>query len=330
LRRSFPERVALSAVNHEPDRIQIFRVTVRDQNERLDQFLASHATELTRSRVQELIRRGCIRVNEGTVKASYRLKTGDAIALSLPPARPYHLEPEPVEFGVIHEDSWLIVVNKPPGVVIHPAPGHYTGTLVHGLLQHCRDLSGIGGELRPGIVHRLDKDTSGLMVVAKNDEAHAFLSAQFKAKKVTKQYVAIVHGILKGERGTIDLPIARHPVRRKEMSVVPSGGRRALTHWRKKEELSGKFSLLLVTPMTGRTHQIRVHLAHAGYPVVGDPVYGYRRGWWKNHFPSGQDEVKRQMLHAEKIGFIHPESRVYCEFSAPMPDDMERVLDLLR
>lgn len=317
-------------MNHEPDRIQLFHVTVHDQNERLDQFLASHATELTRSRAQELIRRGCVRVNEGTAKPSYRLKTGDAIALSLPPARPYHLEPERVEFAVIHEDLSLIVVNKPPGVVIHPAPGHYTGTLVHGLLQHCRDLSGIGGELRPGIVHRLDKDTSGLVVVAKNDQAHAFLSAQFKAKEVTKQYVAIVHGIVKDEQGTIDLPIARHPVRRKEMSVVPSGGRRALTLWCKKEELSGRFSLVLVTPKTGRTHQIRVHLAHAGHPIVGDPVYGYRRGWWKRHFPEGQDEVKRQMLHAEKIGFLHPESRVYCEFHAPLPNDMERVLDLLR
>lgn len=317
-------------MNHEPDRIRIFRVTVHDQNERLDQFLASHEAGLTRSRAQELIRRGCVRVNDGAVKSSYRLKTGDVIALSLPPARPYHLEPERVEFGVIHEDGSLIVVNKPAGVVIHPAPGHHTGTLVHGLLQHCRDLSGIGGELRPGIVHRLDKDTSGLMVVAKNDEAHAFLSDQFKAKKVTKQYLAIVHGILKGECGTIDLPIGRHPVRRKEMSVVPSGGRRAVTHWSKKEELSATFSLVVVTPMTGRTHQIRVHLAHAGYPIIGDPVYGYRKGWWKKHFPRGQDRVGRQMLHAERIGFIHPESRVYCEFSAPVPEDMEKVLDLLR
>jgi len=317
-------------VNHEPDRIRIFRVTVHDQNERLDQFLASHATDLTRSRAQDLIRRGCVRVNDGAVKSSYRLKTGDAVALSLPPARPYHLEPERVEFGVIHEDSSLIVVNKPPGLVIHPAPGHYTGTLVHGLLQHCRDLSGIGGELRPGIVHRLDKDTSGLMVVAKNDEAHAFLSAQFKAKKVIKHYVAIVHGILEGEQGTIDLPIARHPVRRKEMSVVSSGGRRAVTHWHKKEEFSGKFSLVLVTPMTGRTHQIRVHLAHAGYPIIGDPVYGYRKTWWKKRFPGGQDEVKRQMLHAETLVFIHPVSRVSCEFSAPVPEDMQRVLELLR
>ena len=325
-----PEGAALPSVNHDPDRIQTFCATVHDRDERLDQFLASHAKELTRSRAQELIRSGCVRVNGGTSKPSYRVRPGDAVALSPPPARPSHLEPERVDFGVLHEDSALIVLDKPPGVVIHPAPGHYTGTLVHGLLEHCRDLSGIGGELRPGIVHRLDKDTSGLMVVAKNDAAHAFLSSQFKARKVTKQYLAIVHGVPKGEEGVIDLPIARHPVRRKEMSVAPLGGRRAVTHWRRKEELSEKFSLLLVTPKTGRTHQIRVHLAHAGYPIIGDPVYGYRKTWWRKHFPEGQDEVNRQMLHAERLGFIHPESRSYCEFSAPVPEDMKGVLDLLR
>jgi 23S rRNA pseudouridine1911/1915/1917 synthase len=312
------------------NKVQTFSVTVDHQNERIDLFLASHAKELTRSRAQELIRRGCVRVNEGTAKPSYRLKTGDAITLSLPASRPYHLEPERVDFSVIHEDSSLIVLNKPPGVVIHPAPGHYTGTLVHGLLQHCRDLSGIGGELRPGIVHRLDKDTSGLMVVAKNDQAHVFLASQFKAHKVTKQYLALVHGILKGEQGVIDLPISRHPVRRKEMSVVLAGGRRSVTHWRKKEELAGKFSLLAVTPETGRTHQIRVHLAHVGHPIIGDPVYGYRKTWWNKHLPGEKDDVKRQMLHAEKLGFVHPESQVYCEFGAPAPEDMKRIVELLR
>jgi 23S rRNA pseudouridine1911/1915/1917 synthase len=317
-------------VNEEPERTQSFCAGVHDQGERLDQFLSTHAEELTRSRAQELIRSGHVCVNKRTAKPSYRLKTGDLITLSIPPARPYHLEPERVEFGVIHEDSSLIVLNKPPGVVIHPAPGHYTGTLVHGLLQHCRDLSGIGGELRPGIVHRLDKDTSGIMVAAKSDEAHAFLAAQFKAKRVTKQYTAIVHGILKGEEGVIDLPIARHAVRRKEMSVASTGGRRAVTRWHKEEELSGNFSLLVVTPKTGRTHQIRVHLSHAGHPIAGDFVYGYRKTWWKKHFPAAQDKVERQMLHAGRLGFIHPKSRVYCEFTAPMPEDMQIVLGLLR
>jgi 23S rRNA pseudouridine1911/1915/1917 synthase len=322
--------MALPAVNHQPVRTHSFCATIQDKDERLDQFLALHVEGLTRSRAQELIRGGFAQANGRTTKPGYRLKTGDSIALSLPPARPYHLVPEQVVFGVIYEDSSLIVLNKPPGVVIHPAPGHHTGTLVHGLLQHCRDLSGIGGELRPGIVHRLDKDTSGLMVVAKNDKAHAFLAAQFKAKQVIKQYIALVHGIVKGDQGIVDLPIARHPVRRKEMAVMPSGGREAVTHWRKIEEISGSFSLLAVTPRTGRTHQIRVHLSHNGHPVVGDPVYGFRKTWWKKHFPHGQGEVKRQMLHAERLGFIHPDSGMPCEFSAPLPEDMKHVLDLLR
>jgi 23S rRNA pseudouridine1911/1915/1917 synthase len=243
------------------------------------------------------------------------------------------LEPEPVEFSVVYQDSSLIIVNKPPGLVIHPAPGHLRGTLVHGLLEHSRDLSGIGGILRPGIVHRLDKDTSGLLVVAKNDRAHGHLSAQFKAGEVKKRYLAIVHGIIRGSHGEIDLPIGRHPKRRKEMAVVSSGGRTALTTWQKMEELGGKFSILSVTPKTGRTHQIRVHLSHVGHPVVGDPVYGYRRQWWKKHFPEKNGpapKVVRQMLHAETLGFIHPDSGVFCEFSAPMPTDMKDLIGVLK
>jgi 23S rRNA pseudouridine1911/1915/1917 synthase len=317
-------------VNHDSDRTQSFCVNGDGEDKRLDQFLASRGKNLTRSRAQVLIRGGQVRVNEGTAKPSYRLKAGDRITLSIPLARPYDLEPQQVDFSVIHEDATLIVLDKPPGVVIHPAPGHYEGTLVHGLLRHCRDLAGIGGEVRPGIVHRLDKDTSGLMVVVKNDYAHASLSAQFKARKVNKQYIAIVHGIIQGHEGIIDLPISRHAVRRKEMSVTPSGGRSALTQWRKQEELLGRFSLLVVNPRTGRTHQIRVHLSHVGHPIAGDPVYGFRKIWWKKHFPLGEGFVTRQMLHAEKLGFVHPDSGEYREFTAPMPEDMARVLDLLR
>jgi 23S rRNA pseudouridine1911/1915/1917 synthase len=317
-------------VNHNSDRTQSFCVNPDEQDERLDQFLASHGKDLTRSKAQALIKSGYVRVNKATAKPSYRLRAGDRIALSIPPARPYDLEPQEVDFSVIYEDSSLIVLDKPPGVVIHPAPGHYEGTLVHGLLRHCRDLAGIGGELRPGIVHRLDKDTSGLMVVAKNDHAHAFLSAQFKARKVNKRYIAIVHGIIRGDEGVLDLPISRHPVRRKEMSVTSSGGRSAFTQWRKIEELPGGFSLLLVSPRTGRTHQIRVHLSHAGHPIAGDPVYGLRKTWWGKHYPPGEKVVKRQMLHAEKLGFFHPDSGEYCEFTAPMPEDMGRVIELLR
>jgi 23S rRNA pseudouridine1911/1915/1917 synthase len=320
-------------VKQEEDSRVSFSVSEADKPKRLDAFLVLKTQDLTRSRVQELIRSGFVRVNQQLSKPGYRVRPGDHVEVTLPPPQPLRLDPEPVTFELIYEDPWLIVVNKPPGVVVHPAPGHFTGTLVHGLLRHCKDLSGIGGVMRPGIVHRLDKDTSGLMVVAKNDTAHAFLSGQFKAGKVTKNYQALVHGIVKGHKGEIDLPIGRHPVRRKEMSVQPSKGRMARTLWEKKEELAGLFSLLSVSPKTGRTHQIRVHLSHVGYPIVGDPVYGYRRSWWKKRFsddPGVLNHVERQMLHAGTLGFVHPQSGEYRKFTAPLPADMELVLEMLR
>ncbi|MBW1911910.1 MAG: RluA family pseudouridine synthase [Deltaproteobacteria bacterium] len=320
-------------MDHNSARNLSFSVTDDSSNQRIDTFLASRVEELTRSRVQGLIRDGFVKVNERSPKISYRLKTDDLITLNVPPAVPSLLEPEPVKFTLIHEDSSLIVLNKPAGLVIHPAPGHSNGTLVHGLLQHCRDLSGIGGVMRPGIVHRLDKDTSGIMVVAKNDRAHEALSRQFKERKVTKRYLALVHGSLDNEEGEIDLPIGRHPKRRKEMTVLPSGGRNALTIWHKKEEISGRFSLLDVTLKTGRTHQIRVHMSHIGHPVVGDPVYGHRKRWWMRQSPSVVELlplIKRQMLHAERLGFIHPDSERYSEFMAPMPGDMAHIIDRLR
>jgi 23S rRNA pseudouridine1911/1915/1917 synthase len=320
-------------VKQEEDSRHLFCVNEADSAQRLDAFLVLQNQNLTRSRVQELIRSGFVRVNHLHSKPGYRLKPGDHVEVTLPPPQPLRLDPESVTFELIYEDPWLIVVNKPPGIVVHPAPGHFTGTLVHGLLQHCTDLSGIGGVMRPGIVHRLDKDTSGLMVVAKNDAAHAYLSAQFKAGKVTKRYVALVHGIVKGRKGEINLPIGRHPVRRKEMSVQPSKGRVAKTLWEKQEELAGLFSLLSVSPKTGRTHQIRVHLSHVGYPIVGDAVYGHRRSWWKKRFLEGSGLpglIERQMLHAGTLGFVHPQGGDYREFTAPLPADMELVLEILR
>jgi len=313
---------------------KLFSLSITDENrdQRIDAFLASQVKGLTRSRVQELIKEGFAKVNEHTPKTSYRLKRGDHVSLSIPPARSCHPEPEPVEFSLIHEDSSLVVLNKPSGLVIHPAPGHPKGTLVHGLLKYCPDLSGIGGILRPGIVHRLDKDTSGLMVVAKNDGAHTFLARQFKAGTVNKRYLAIVHGIINGDNGEIDLPLARHPRRRKERSVLCSGGKRAMTIWKKMEEFGTEFSLLSVAPKTGRTHQIRVHLSYVGHPILGDPVYGYKGNWWKRHFPFKNEilpRIKRQMLHAETLGFIHPDSENYCEFQASLPKDMEFVLKTL-
>jgi 23S rRNA pseudouridine1911/1915/1917 synthase len=319
-------------VDNESARTSFYSITVDDENKRIDTFLASQVKNLTRSRGQSLIKDGHVKVNELPVKASYRLKTGDHVSLFIPPVAPCRLEPEKMDLPIVHEDSSIIILNKPPGLVIHPAPGHPNGTLVHGLLHHCRDLSGIGGILRPGIVHRLDKDTSGLMVVAKSDYAHGFLSSQFKKGAVNKRYLALVHGILKGKDGEIDLPISRHPRRRKEMAVIPSKGKRALTLWRKKQEIGDRFTLLSVTLKTGRTHQIRVHLSHLGHPIVGDPVYGHKKNWWKIHCPQAIDivpQIKRQVLHAELLGFIHPDSGTYREFTSPLPDDIEQIIKTL-
>lgn len=311
------------------DRTSTYVITEGDRDKRIDAFLALQVKDLTRSRVQSLIKEGHVKVNDLTPKSSYRLRNGDSIRLSIPPAVPYELKPERVEFSLVHEDSSLLVINKPPGLVIHPAPGHPSGTLVHGLLEHCPDLSGIGGVLRPGIVHRLDKDTSGLMVVAKNEYVHGYLSEQFKEGKVNKRYLALVHGILKGESGQIDLPIARHPRKRKEMAVVPVGGKRALTLWKKKEEIGDHFTLLEITLKTGRTHQIRVHCSHAGHPIVGDKVYGYGARWWKGYCPDAAGilpHIKRQMLHSGYLGFNHPVSKSYCEFKAAPPGDMDEII----
>ena len=310
-----------------------YEIPEQDQELRLDLFLTSCPISLSRSRIQALIRSGHIKVNEEVTKPSYRLKAGDRICVSIPPPVTPTLEPEAIAFGIVYEDDCLIVVDKPPGLVVHPAPGHPKGTLVHGLLQHCGDLGGIGGTLRPGIVHRLDKDTSGLMVVAKSQAAHENLAGQFKAGQVKKSYIALVHGLMKGERGEIDLPLSRHPKKRKEMSVALSGGRRALTLWEKVEAFQGLFSLLSIRLKTGRTHQIRVHLSHIGHPVVGDAIYGYGRRWWKRYplYTNGSFPlVERQMLHSKRLGFFHPVSNAYVEFQSGLPDDVVQLLEALR
>jgi len=271
-------------------------------------------------------------VNLRPSKPGRRLKRGDRVSLTIPPLTPPDLAPDQVEFQVVYEDSFLIVLSKPAGIVVHPAPGHSTGTLVHGLLKHCKDLSGIGGALRPGIVHRLDKDTSGLMVAAKDDMTHISLARQFKSGSVRKEYLAIVHGCPKAKEGRIELPIARHPTKRKEMAVVLAGGREALTLWRKLTEFEAGFSLLSVSLKTGRTHQIRVHFAHIGHPVAGDPVYGYGPNRLKRHLPRKNApllNIKRQMLHARRLGFVHPVNNSYMEFEAPIPEDMKHTLQIL-
>lgn len=320
-------------MGHASDRRFSFSITSVDADKRIDTFLASHIDECTRSRIQGLIKAGFVKVNHTIPKASYRTSPGDHVELILPPARPWHLEPETIELDLIYEDSSLIVLNKPAGIVTHPAPGHPTGTVVHGLLQHCRDLSGIGGILRPGIVHRLDKDTSGLLVIAKNDRIHEALNRQFQSRTVSKGYLALVHGSMPGKKGEIDLPLGRHPKKRKEMAVLPAKGRESLTLWQVVESYPAGFSLLSISPKTGRTHQIRVHLSFIGRPIVGDRVYGYKKEWLKRYHPklSGLPLlVKRHMLHAESLGFIHPDTGKHCEFRADLPKDMKRVMEAIK
>jgi 23S rRNA pseudouridine1911/1915/1917 synthase len=287
---------------------------------------------LSRARIQGLITIGAVTVNGERKKPSYQPKPGDRIKISfLPKSVPLEV-PENVEFGLLYEDNSILVINKPPGLVIHPSTGHYTGTLVQGLLYKCRNLSSFGDPIRPGIVHRLDKDTSGVMVVAKSDEAHDFLANQFKRREVKKRYLTLVHGNVEDKKRIIDFPISRHPVKRKEMSVSLLKGRPAMTEWEVISVFSLGFSLLRISLHTGRTHQIRVHMAYMGYPVVGDIVYGYGKRWWKQKSLIMKEILtlaKRQMLHAELLGFIHPDSLKYVEFEAPLPTDMDCLLKWL-
>lgn len=314
---------------------EVFELVVshEDQEKRLDVFLSTRSLGLSRSRIQTLIRDGHLQVNLRCTKPGYRLKTGDSLLLRIPPVQPSPLEPEWVAFDVLRDDPSVIFINKPPGLVVHPAPGHSSGTLVHGLLQRYPFLSGVGGVSRPGIVHRLDKDTSGVLVVAKNDRAHLLLSKQFKSGEVRKRYLAIVHGSVRGQTGTIDLPVGRHPKRRKEMAVLSEGGRAASTTWEKIEVFDFGLTLLGLTIKTGRTHQIRVHLSHLGFPVAGDPVYGHGRNWWKNHPLCKRGTIEpfgRQMLHARSLGLMHPDLDRFVEVEAPLPEDMRLTLDALR
>lgn len=301
---------------------------------RLDVFLSSRFPELSRSRIQTLIKGGKVDINGSPVtKPSQAIRPGDNVSITIPPPKPLGLEPEAIDFDILYEDESLVVVDKPAGLVVHPAPGHDTGTLVHGLLQRCDDLSGIGGMARPGIVHRLDKDTSGAMIVAKTDAAHHLLSWQFKNGLIGKEYLALVHGIVHLPSGAIEAPIARHRMKRREMCVPTSGGRYALSLWERREVYRVGCSLLSVRIKTGRTHQIRVHLAYIGHPVVGDAVYGrgsagWRRTW--SHAKADPPVVERQMLHAFRITFDHPVTRKRLLIEAPLPEDMATVLEALR
>jgi 23S rRNA pseudouridine1911/1915/1917 synthase len=307
-------------------------ITEKDQGRRFDRFLSETDLNLSRSQAKNLIEKRTVLLNQKPAKPSARLKSGDTISGTLPQPQPLSLEPEPIPLTILYEDASMIVVDKPSGMVVHPAYGNPSGTLVNALLYQCKDLSGINGVLRPGIVHRLDKDTSGVMVVAKEDHAYQNLTGQFKNRTIEKKYLAITYGKFYQEQGVIDSPIGRHPSQRKKMSTRTRKGRAAVTRWKVLERLDG-FTLLEIFPQTGRTHQIRVHFSSMGHPLLGDPLYGKKGRPGAIRDPVLKECMKRmnrQALHAHQLGFIHPETGEKVEFVAPIPQDMKEVLEWLR
>ena len=296
-----------------------------EEAKRLDSFLSlKKELGLTRSQVQRFIEDGFIKVNKVVAKSSHKLKTDDRVVIEIPPPKKLEVDAENIPLDIVFEDKDLIVINKPRSLVVHPAVGNYSGTLVNALLAHCHNLSGIGGVLRPGIVHRLDKDTSGLIVVAKSDLAHQALANQFKAKEIFKQYLALVHGKLKQAEGIIEANVGRHPRHRKRMAVMGVGGREAITQYKVINSFSFKeedYSLVELILKTGRTHQIRIHMNSIGHSIVGDPAYGHRREVFR---------LTGQLLHSAKLGLTHPRTKKYMEFSADIPGDMERILKILQ
>ncbi len=290
---------------------------------RLDRWLVSQRPEQSRSRIQKFINNGYVKINEITAKAKTPLRKGDEIKLWLPPPEPLpYLKPERMSLEVLYEDAHIIVINKEAGIAVHPAPGHKTGTLVNGLLEHCENLPGINGKLRPGIVHRLDKDTTGCIVIAKSQEALVSLQKQIQKRVASREYIAIVHGVPKGDQGTIIGSIGRHPVDRKKYAVVSDdSGRHACTHWKLEERL-GDYSLLRFKLDTGRTHQIRVHCAHFGHPILGDQTY--------SRCKKTPIKLTGQALHAIQLGLQHPDNNENLVFNAPLPSKFESLLKTLR
>lgn len=309
--------------------IYTFQVSSKDQGRRIDHFLAEHVTFLSRSYIQKLVVEGYVLVDGQVKRSSYKLKIGQQIKLALPEPKVVDITPESIILDIIYEDNDIVVINKPAGLVVHPAPGHFSTTLVQGLLAYLPDLSGIGGHLRPGIVHRLDKDTSGVLVVAKNDAAHKDISKQFKDRMVYKRYVALVYGVVKGDKGTITMPIGRHPKDRKRISVHTRYPRLAKTEWQVQKRFAD-FTLLDLILKTGRTHQARVHLSAKGHPIVGDSVYAKKKWLTSIKNPKIREilkGIKRQLLHAHVLGLRHPTTRDYMEFTSPLPKDMREVIE---
>lgn len=286
--------------------------TVSSQmGERIDKVITFHCEEYSRSFVQKLVKDGKVTVNGKVVKSNYRVEEQDKVSFVIPDPVELDILPEPIKLDILYEDEDIIVINKGKGMVVHPAAGHYSGTIVNGLLYHCKNqLSGINGIMRPGIVHRIDKNTTGAIVACKNDKAHHFIAEQLKEHSITRKYRAIVWNTFKDSNGTIDAPIGRHPIDRKKMAINERNGKHAVTHYRLLDNLDGKFAHIECQLETGRTHQIRVHLASIHHPLLGDDVYGSGKNTYK---------LEGQTLHAMVLGFIHPTTRKYIEFEAPLP-----------
>ncbi|MBF7146221.1 RluA family pseudouridine synthase [Bacillus toyonensis] len=299
---------------------EVVQVTVAEEqkSERIDKFVAEINSEWSRSQVQQWIKDDVVTVNGKSVKVNYKVKENDEITVTIPDPEELDIQAEDMNLEIYYEDADVLVVNKPRGMVVHPAPGHTSGTLVNGLMHHCTDLSGINGVMRPGIVHRIDKDTSGLLMVAKNDMAHESLVNQLVAKTVTRRYKAIVHGVIPHDKGTIDAPIARDKKERQSMTV-DENGKHAVTHFQVLERFKD-FTLVECRLETGRTHQIRVHMKYIGYPLAGDPKYG----------PKKTLDMNGQALHAGILGFDHPRTGEYIQFEAPIPQVFEETLNILR
>lgn len=286
--------------------------------QRIDKYLSEQLADLSRSYLQKLLKDGGVEVNGKTVKSNYKLADKDQICLEVPEAVEPEIAAEPMDLDILYEDKDIILINKPKGMVVHPAVGHYTGTLVNGLMYHCKDeLSGINGVMRPGIVHRIDMDTTGVLIVCKNDKAHNAIAEQLKVHSITRKYYAIVHGVIKEDDGTVNAPIGRHPVDRKKMSINEKNGKEAVTHYHVLKRFR-RFTYVECQLETGRTHQIRVHMASIGHPLLGDQVYGPAKVPFSG--------LQGQTLHAGVLGIIHPATGEYMEFRAPLPEYFEKLL----
>ncbi|MEG2451298.1 MAG: RluA family pseudouridine synthase [Clostridium sp.] len=288
---------------------------------RIDKFLSETCPEYSRSFLQKLLKSDIIEVNGQPVKSSYKVALNDLVSFEIPESREPEIPAEDIPLDILYEDSDIVIINKAKGMVVHPAAGHYTGTLVNALMYHCsKDLSGINGVMRPGIVHRIDMDTTGVLIVCKNDFSHNSIAEQLKEHSITRKYYAIVHGVIKEENGTIDAPIGRHPVDRKKMSINYKNGKEAVTHFKVLERFRA-FTYVECQLETGRTHQIRVHMTSIGHPLLGDAVYGPTKSPYR---------LNGQTLHAGVLGIVHPRTGEYMEFSAPLPDYFEELLNKLR